>query len=57
MTKPSRPDRVGKPSGASGNTGAVHSWSLIILMFGPVVTIAAYEVVAHRAMDDPLFWT
>jgi len=26
-------------------------------MFALVVTIVAYEVVAHRAMDDPLFWT
>jgi len=26
-------------------------------MFAPVVTIVTYEVVAYRAMDDPLFWT
>jgi hypothetical protein len=57
MTKPSRPNRVQTPSGASGNTGAVYSWSLVILMFAPVLTIVAHEVVAHRAMDDPLFWT
>jgi hypothetical protein len=51
------PTGVETTSGASGNTGAVHSWSLVILMFAPVVTIVAYEVVARRAMDDPLFWT
>ena len=42
---------------AASEAGASLSWSLVILMFAPVVTIVAYEAVGHRAMDDPLFWT
>ena len=40
---------------AASQAGASLSWSLVIVMFAPVLTIVAYEVVGHRAMDDPLF--
>jgi uncharacterized protein YcnI len=40
---------------AVSQAGASLSWSLVIVMFAPVLTIVAYEVVGHRAMDDPLF--